>query len=54
MWIVKNYVEKNTNRYFTGEEELIYAGIAINTIKGDFPVIILELNEKSKKCKFLS
>ncbi len=41
----KNYVEKNTNRYFTGEE-LIYAGIAINTIKGDFPVIILELNEK--------
>ena len=41
----KNYVEKNTNRCFTGEE-LIYAGIALDSVKGDFPVVRLELNEK--------
>ena len=41
----KVYVEKNTGCSFTGEE-LIYAGISINTVKGDFPVIVLELNEK--------
>ena len=41
----KVYVEKNTGCSFTGEE-LIYAGISINTVKGNFPVIVLELNEK--------
>ena len=41
----KVYVEKNTGRSFTGEE-LIYVGISISTLKGDFPVIVLEFNEK--------
>ncbi len=42
----KSYVEKNTGQCFTGEE-LIYAGIAVSPVKGDFAVIRLELDEKS-------
>lgn len=41
----KDYVEKDTGRCFTGEE-LIYAGIAVHPVQGDFPVIRLELDEK--------
>lgn len=41
---MKNYAEKNTGRCFTGEE-LIYAGIAIGSAKGEYPAIRLELNE---------
>lgn len=41
----KDYVEKDTGRCFTGEE-LIYAGMAVHPLQGDFPVIRIELDEK--------
>ncbi len=40
----KIYEEKSTGRCFAGEE-LIYAGLAVNPARGDFPVIRLELYE---------
>ncbi len=54
MWIVKKIMAWKKILIVTLQEkkQLIYAGIAINTIKGDFPVIILELNEKVKNVNF--
>lgn len=40
----KNYIEKNTGRYFSGDE-LIHAGIAVTPARGDFTAIRFEFFE---------
>ncbi len=39
----KNYVVKNTRQHFSGKE-LICAGLAIQPVQGDYPIVKLELN----------